>query len=183
MTEDIGAIFASAFGAAPAAIGTGHGRVNLIGEHTDYNEGFVMPCILSHATHVALALRDDDAIHGHSTGFGPRRRSLRMSSPATGLPMLPGPSMTAEAGAPRRGVDLAVDSTVPAGAGSPRPPLSAWRFFARCSARTASTRHRSRSRAAGTADRARVHRPAMRDHGPYGQRRRGTGDGTPDRLS
>lgn len=118
MTEDIGAIFASAFGAAPAAIGTGHGRVNLIGEHTDYNDGFVMPCILSHATHVALALRDDDAIHGHSTGFGAASAQLADVEPGHWLAYVAGAiEMTAEAGAPRQGVDLAVDSTVPAGAG------------------------------------------------------------------
>ena len=95
MTEDIGAIFASAFGAAPAAIGTGHGRVNLIGEHTDYNDGFVMPCILSHATHVALALRDDDAVHGHSTGFGAASAARSSSGPSP--PAYQPPASTSDA--------------------------------------------------------------------------------------
>ena len=118
MAEDIGAIFASAFGEAPAATGTGHGRVNLIGEHTDYNDGFVMPCILSHATHVALVPRDDDAIHGHSTGFGAASARLSDVDPHGWLAYVAGAiEMAVEAGAPRRGVDVAVDSTVPAGAG------------------------------------------------------------------
>lgn len=39
------------------------GRVNLIGEHTDYNDGFVLPCAIEYATLVALSARDDDQVH------------------------------------------------------------------------------------------------------------------------
>lgn len=38
------------------------GRVNLIGEHTDYNDGFVLPCAIDFATEVAVSPRDDDSI-------------------------------------------------------------------------------------------------------------------------
>lgn len=38
------------------------GRVNLIGEHTDYNDGFVLPCAIDYATLVAVSCRDDDLV-------------------------------------------------------------------------------------------------------------------------
>lgn len=39
------------------------GRVNIIGEHTDYNAGFVLPAAIDKAAYIAIALRDDDEIH------------------------------------------------------------------------------------------------------------------------
>jgi galactokinase len=39
------------------------GRINIIGEHTDYNEGFVLPAAIDKAAYIAIALRDDDEIH------------------------------------------------------------------------------------------------------------------------
>jgi galactokinase len=39
------------------------GRVNLIGEHTDYNEGFVLPAAIDKAIYLAVGLRSDEAIH------------------------------------------------------------------------------------------------------------------------
>ena len=44
--------FVRAFGAAPDADAQAPGRVNLIGEHTDYHEGFVLPTVLPQRTHV-----------------------------------------------------------------------------------------------------------------------------------
>ena len=45
------------------------GRVNLIGEHTDYNEGFVMPAAINFSTFVAITKRDDQVIKIHSDVF------------------------------------------------------------------------------------------------------------------
>jgi galactokinase len=45
------------------------GRVNLIGEHTDYNGGYVFPCALSFGTYLLVRLTDDDAIKLASTNF------------------------------------------------------------------------------------------------------------------
>lgn len=45
------------------------GRVNLIGEHTDYNDGFVLPAALDLATYVAIAPRDDRVIRVHSANL------------------------------------------------------------------------------------------------------------------
>ena len=42
------------------------GRVNLMGEHTDYNEGFVLPLAIDRATWIALRPRDDDRVQLHS---------------------------------------------------------------------------------------------------------------------
>lgn len=39
------------------------GRVNIIGEHTDYNNGFVLPAAIDKAAYIAMSLRDDDEIH------------------------------------------------------------------------------------------------------------------------
>jgi galactokinase len=39
------------------------GRINIIGEHTDYNEGFVLPAAIDKAAYLAVSLRDDDEIH------------------------------------------------------------------------------------------------------------------------
>jgi len=53
------ALFADRFGAEPLGTWSAPGRVNLIGEHTDYNDGFVLPFAIQHRTHVALAPRPD----------------------------------------------------------------------------------------------------------------------------
>ncbi len=45
------------------------GRVNLIGEHTDYNDGFVLPCAIGPATMVAASKRTDDKIHIFAVDF------------------------------------------------------------------------------------------------------------------
>jgi galactokinase len=53
------ALFAARFGADATGTWSAPGRVNLIGEHTDYNDGFVLPFAIQHRTHVALAPRAD----------------------------------------------------------------------------------------------------------------------------
>lgn len=45
------------------------GRINIIGEHTDYNGGFVLPAAIDKAIYVALSKRDDEYIHLHSVEF------------------------------------------------------------------------------------------------------------------
>lgn len=46
------------------------GRVNLIGEHTDYNDGFVLPCAINYQTVVAAAKRDDTIVRVVSVDYG-----------------------------------------------------------------------------------------------------------------
>ncbi len=54
--------FFDAYGRRPQLVSFAPGRVNLIGEHTDYNEGFVLPCAIPFGTAVALGHRDDGII-------------------------------------------------------------------------------------------------------------------------
>ncbi|MGO2540569.1 MAG: galactokinase [Specibacter sp.] len=51
--------FEAAYGTAPDGVWSAPGRVNLIGEHTDYNEGFVLPFAIDRAAAVAIRLRGD----------------------------------------------------------------------------------------------------------------------------
>ncbi len=60
--------FENFFGTRPR-IFRAPGRVNLIGEHTDYNDGFVMPAAIAFSTYVAVAPRDDRQIAIHSRQF------------------------------------------------------------------------------------------------------------------
>ncbi len=64
------AIFAAQFGKAPDLVARAPGRVNLIGEHTDYNDGFVLPCAIGPATMVAASKRDDREIRIIAADFG-----------------------------------------------------------------------------------------------------------------
>lgn len=54
--------FTSIFGYAPTHFIQAPGRVNLIGEHTDYNDGFVLPCAINYQMIVAAAKREDNII-------------------------------------------------------------------------------------------------------------------------
>lgn len=61
--------FAQWAGDAPAAVARAPGRVNLIGEHTDYNDGFVLPMTIDRAVWIAFRPRDDGRVHVHSLDF------------------------------------------------------------------------------------------------------------------
>jgi galactokinase len=52
-------LFETSFGVKPTATVKAPGRVNIIGEHTDYNAGFVLPVAINYYTYIALAPRDD----------------------------------------------------------------------------------------------------------------------------
>ena len=54
--------FSHAYGRRPDLVSFAPGRVNLIGEHTDYNSGFVLPCAIPFGTAIALGHRDDSII-------------------------------------------------------------------------------------------------------------------------
>lgn len=62
MIEEIKRVFESHFKVAPTVVRS-PGRINIIGEHTDYNEGFVLPAAVDKAAYVAASLRDDFEIH------------------------------------------------------------------------------------------------------------------------
>lgn len=56
-------LFSTTYNAAPDRIVSSPGRINLIGEHTDYNLGFVLPAAIDKYIHVAVRKRSDDLIH------------------------------------------------------------------------------------------------------------------------
>ncbi|MEU4764401.1 galactokinase [Actinosynnema sp. NPDC023794] len=62
------AAFTRLHGDAPSGVWSAPGRVNLIGEHTDYNDGFVLPFALPHRTAVAASARDDGQLHVATVG-------------------------------------------------------------------------------------------------------------------
>lgn len=61
-TEMIKQVFAKQFGYQAEQVSHAPGRVNLIGDHTDYNLGFVLPAAINFGTDVAIAKRDDNTM-------------------------------------------------------------------------------------------------------------------------
>ncbi|GAA2867143.1 galactokinase [Microbacterium arabinogalactanolyticum] len=128
-------LFASSFGHEPDGVWSAPGRVNLIGEHTDYNEGFVLPFAIQHRTYAAVAPRTDDRIRVTSSFArltvecalddlesmfpveyqGADRDVPEWSAYVLGVAW----ALRASTGSasPQRGVDIAIASDVPVGAG------------------------------------------------------------------
>ncbi len=114
--------FADRFGIEPTVVGRAPGRVNLIGEHTDYNNGLVLPVALPHATYAAARLRVDDEVRIVSAQLPEAWEGLLSGiSPGSvhGWAAYAAGVLWAlrEAGHDLAGVDLFLDSTVPLGAG------------------------------------------------------------------
>jgi galactokinase len=64
--QDISVSFQQLFNAAPTLVVQSPGRINLIGEHTDYNNGFVLPAAIDKCVQVAILKRVDGIIHMHA---------------------------------------------------------------------------------------------------------------------
>ncbi|MBZ5549385.1 MAG: galactokinase [Acidobacteriia bacterium] len=113
--------FVRRFGDVPT-IYQAPGRVNLIGEHTDYNEGFVMPAAIGMCTRVAAAPRRDGKLIVRSENFSeeatfeldqlPVRGSGHWSDYVVGVA-----KVLAESGIPLTGANLLICGDVPVGAG------------------------------------------------------------------
>ncbi len=112
-------LFEHAFGAPPAAAGFSPGRVNLIGEHTDYNGGAVLPTALPLGTFIALSPRSDAQLRVASTGFdGLSERQLGEGATGHWSDYALGSVAKANAeGWVQGGADIALTSTLPMGAG------------------------------------------------------------------
>lgn len=110
------------YGREPGGVSRAPGRVNLIGEHTDYNDGLVLPAALDEATWTAAAARDDRRVRVQAANPG---ESVEFELDAPGAPRqghwsdyVRGIAAAIEADGYRlRGADLRVSGTVPEGAG------------------------------------------------------------------
>lgn len=116
--------FRESFGRAPTLVSFAPGRVNLIGEHTDYNDGFALPCALDFGTAVALAPRTDNRISARALDLSGESGVFQLGDAipvleaghwqnhlrgiAAGLPRF---------GLPVRGADLVITGDVPQGTG------------------------------------------------------------------
>ncbi|WP_270886340.1 galactokinase [Pedococcus sp. 5OH_020] len=123
MTADTAVhLFEETFGGRPSGVWSAPGRVNLIGEHTDYNAGLCLPIALPHRTYAALAPREDRLLRVVSAqGDGVVEVSLddvAAGRPAGWAAYVAGVPWSLErAGRTVTGVDVAVDGGVPLGAG------------------------------------------------------------------
>ena len=70
LIQNVKSSFEKVLGYAPSHIVQAPGRVNLIGEHTDYNDGFVLPCAINYQTVVAASKRDDNLVRVVSVDYG-----------------------------------------------------------------------------------------------------------------
>ena len=120
-TDEITAHFEKLFGSRPR-IFRAPGRVNLIGEHTDYNDGFVMPAAVAFSTYVAIAPRRDRKLFIHSKEFPgnfefdldhlPEQRTAAWCDYVLGVA-----SVLQQSGHKLQGANLLVHGEVPIGAG------------------------------------------------------------------
>src|SRR5437660_10705843 len=74
MIGNVSALFRASFGVAPLVVASAPGRVNLIGEHTDYNGGPVLPVATAARTSVAVGPADHGVLELISTVDGERAR-------------------------------------------------------------------------------------------------------------
>jgi galactokinase len=120
---DILHAFQAVHGTAPDGVWAAPGRINLIGEHTDYNGGFVLPVALPQATRAAVRRRDDGLLRLSSARVGGPVVEARVDDltpgAVNGWARYPAAVFWAlrQAGHAVGGADLHVDSDVPTGAG------------------------------------------------------------------
>ncbi|WP_017607878.1 galactokinase [Nocardiopsis xinjiangensis] len=120
--SDLAAQFRETFATSAEGVWAAPGRINLIGEHTDYNDGFALPIALPHTLTVAAARRDDGRVRLRSHQFPePHGFSLEGLAPGSvpeGAAYQAGALWALlEEGHGIGGLDLLVDSTIPAGSG------------------------------------------------------------------
>jgi galactokinase len=123
--------FATMFRGNPEGIAFAPGRVNLVGEHTDYNDGFVLPMAIEKGIAMAFAARSDDVLRVHSADV-PQTREVHLEQ--LGRRVSVEPDRRGErggwfgyvagvawallgAGLPIRGADVALAADLPMGAG------------------------------------------------------------------
>ncbi len=121
-SETLRQAFDTHFGARPTLLVRAPGRVNLIGEHTDYNDGFVLPMAIDRDVRLALAPRPDRQVRIFSLNFQQHDRfdlnNLRLTNTASWGNYLRGVAWALqEAGFGLTGFDAVMEGNVPVGSG------------------------------------------------------------------
>jgi galactokinase len=115
--------FADIFGTSPVVAAEAPGRVNLIGEHTDYNGGYVLPTVIPQRTRVELLPRPDANVRVWSANVDEAHRMEqfvlgREAQTRTWLDYVQGVTVALrQRGLHLRGADVRIESTVPIGSG------------------------------------------------------------------
>ena len=111
-------LFQSYFKKLPSYSASAHGRINLIGEHTDYNNGFVLPSPISQTIEVSIGTRDDTEIVGISSEFGELTSKTSSANDGTWFDFVRGAIYFIQKLSPSlKGIDIAVSSSIPSGSG------------------------------------------------------------------
>ncbi len=118
------ASFDAVFGGAPDLVASAPGRVNLIGEHTDYNDGFVLPAAISAHTLVAARRRGDEQVNVAAVDFANARSSFSTNGTIAQSPEQPWSDYVRgvvfamrAAGHELPGADLVIAGNIPQGSG------------------------------------------------------------------
>jgi galactokinase len=123
MRERVLATFREVYGTPPTFLIRAPGRANLIGEHTDYNDGFALPLAIDRAIWLAIAPRDDATLAVHSIDFGgetarfPLDRLLDEGLPHWSGHVRGGWWLMGQKGHAPPGADIVLGSDIPIGAG------------------------------------------------------------------
>ena len=123
LAEAAASEFTAAYGARPSGVWSAPGRVNLMGEHTDYNQGLCLPIALPHRTFAAVGVRSDQRLRIRSAqdeaAWEGRLDEVAPGHPqgwtayVAGVPW----AMADLVDAPLPGLDIWLDGHVPLGAG------------------------------------------------------------------
>ncbi len=116
--------FSAYFGVAPTTVVQAPGRVNLIGEHTDYNDGFVLPCAIDHGTVIACRRREDALVRVLGIDINLQCNHFSLNQPVAHQAEMPWANYVRgmlnelqTLGLVFTGVDMAITGNVPQGAG------------------------------------------------------------------
>ena len=116
--------FEETFGSPPTFIASAPGRVNLIGEHTDYNDGYVFPVAIDKYINIAARQRTDRRVTLHASDVNDSwefnldaRHSISQQAPAWSRYLIGVASLLQASGRKIAGIDAVITGNVPIGAG------------------------------------------------------------------
>lgn len=120
--DDITSLFTGRFGQKPEVIARAPGRINLIGEHTDYNNGFVLPAAIGQSVWAAIARNGSHEHHFYAVEYDAAYKSSQLI-PVTGADIrwanypMGALGELLKDGCETGGLDIAVGGNIPPGAG------------------------------------------------------------------